>query len=206
MQRYALIGTGHRAQMYLDAIGGPHAGSAVLVALADTNPGRLAYHKARLVAEFGYEADTLAEYGPEDLEAMVADQRIDRVIITSPDYTHAGLICRALRAGAEFERGVQRHRPAVVNDLGRRDRDFLLDAGQVVAIEPIVDVAIRRDGHVMRLAERAESAAASAASATAAAFDDAVGIPGARSGSRREYRARVAYYCRLRGLRLRGEN
>lgn len=101
MQRYALIGTGHRAQMYLDAIGGPHAGSAVLVALADTNPGRLAYHKARLVAEFGYEADTLAEYGPEDLEAMVADQRIDRVIITSPDYTHAGLICRALRAGAD---------------------------------------------------------------------------------------------------------
>ena len=38
--RYALIGSGHRAQMYLDAIAGPHADVAELVALLDVNPAR----------------------------------------------------------------------------------------------------------------------------------------------------------------------
>jgi hypothetical protein len=33
--RYALIGSGHRAQMYLDAIAGPHADVAELVAMLD---------------------------------------------------------------------------------------------------------------------------------------------------------------------------
>ena len=32
MQRYGLIGSGHRAQMYTDAIGGAHSDVATLVA------------------------------------------------------------------------------------------------------------------------------------------------------------------------------
>ena len=48
--RYALVGTGSRAQMYLDAIAGPHAAVAELVAWSDTNPGRLDWYDSRLRA------------------------------------------------------------------------------------------------------------------------------------------------------------
>ncbi len=101
MLRYGLIGTGHRAQMYTDAIGGAHRDGAVLVAVADTNPGRMGYHLQRMVDQWGYSSDAISTYGPADVETMIADRRLDRVIITSPDYTHAEMITRALRAGVD---------------------------------------------------------------------------------------------------------
>ena len=50
MQRYGLIGSGHRAQMYTDAIGGAHSDVATLVSIADSNPGRAGYHRDRMVS------------------------------------------------------------------------------------------------------------------------------------------------------------
>ena len=43
-RRYVVVGTGHRVQMYLDAMSGDHKEDAELVALLDPNPGRLAVH------------------------------------------------------------------------------------------------------------------------------------------------------------------
>ena len=65
--RYALIGSGHRAQMYLDAIAGPHADVAELVALLDVNPARREFHRDRVPAFAGVRLG-----GPEELEAMAA--------------------------------------------------------------------------------------------------------------------------------------
>jgi len=96
--RYAIVGTGSRAHMYLDAIAGAHADVAELVAWADTNQGRLDYHEARLAAQ-GVAAP--ARFAPADLAAAVAAHAIDRVIVTSPDFTHAGYIVTALEAGAD---------------------------------------------------------------------------------------------------------
>lgn len=101
MQRYGLIGAGHRAQMYTDAIGEAHRDVAVLVALADSNPGRLEHHRRRMVTEYGYADDAIAAYGPDDVEAMVSEQALDAVIVTTPDFTHADIIVRVLRAGAD---------------------------------------------------------------------------------------------------------
>ena len=101
MQRYGLIGAGHRAQMYTDAIGGAHSDVATLVAIADSNPGRAAYHRDRMVTEYGYAPDAIAVYGPADVETMITEQQLDRVIVTSPDYTHAEMIVRCLRAGVD---------------------------------------------------------------------------------------------------------
>ena len=101
MQRYGLIGAGHRAQMYTDAIGQAHADAAVLVAIADSNPGRLEYHRQRMVSEYGYAADAIAAYGADDIEAMITEQKLDKVIVTSPDHTHADIIVRVLHAGAD---------------------------------------------------------------------------------------------------------
>lgn len=101
MQRYGLIGSGHRAQMYTDAIGGAHSDVATLVAIADSNPGRAAYHRDRMVTDYGYAPDAIVVYGPEGVEEMIAEQQLDRVIVTSPDYTHAEMIVRCLRAGVD---------------------------------------------------------------------------------------------------------
>jgi predicted dehydrogenase len=96
--RYAVVGTGMRAGMYVRALTGAHADVGELKALADVNEGRLKVHAERVV-ESGSPRPTL--YHPDQLEAMIATERLDRVIITSPDYTHADLIVRALDAGAD---------------------------------------------------------------------------------------------------------
>ena len=94
--RYALIGSGHRAQMYLDAIAGPHADVAELVALLDVNPARREFHRDRVSA---FAEVRLA--GPEQLEEVIREQRVDRVIVTSVDHLHAEHVVRSLEAGAD---------------------------------------------------------------------------------------------------------
>ena len=49
-RRYALVGAGHRAQMYVDAITGRYADEAVLVAICEPNPVRARYYVDRVVA------------------------------------------------------------------------------------------------------------------------------------------------------------
>lgn len=96
--RYALVGTGSRAQMYVDAILGPHADRAELVAWADTNPGRLDHYDAHVTAAGGVPP---ARFGVDAVGAAVAEHRVDRVIVTSPDHTHADIVVSALEAGAD---------------------------------------------------------------------------------------------------------
>lgn len=96
--RYGLVGTGMRAGMYVRALTGEHADVGELVALADVNEGRLAVHAERVV-QAGFPRPAL--FHPDELEAMIAAEKLDRIIITSPDHTHAGLIVRALDAGAD---------------------------------------------------------------------------------------------------------
>ena len=96
--RYAIVGTGSRAQLYLAAIAGPHAATSELVAWTDTNPGRLDFSERRL-AEHGIPAPL--RFAPDDLAAVIVEHGIGRVIVTSPDSTHAGHIVAALDAGAD---------------------------------------------------------------------------------------------------------
>ncbi|WP_413451970.1 Gfo/Idh/MocA family oxidoreductase [Georgenia phoenicis] len=97
-RRYAVAGTGHRAQMYIDAALGDHADVAELVAWCEPNPGRAAYYDEVVTAAGG---QPLPRYEPADLETMIAEQRVDVVVVTGPDHTHADLVSRALRAGAD---------------------------------------------------------------------------------------------------------
>ena len=97
-ERYGLIGAGSRAGMYVEALSGPHADVARLVAWSDLNPGRLDVYERDVVAA-GHPAP--ARYLPDELERMIAEQRLDRVIVTTPDFTHADFVVRSLRAGAD---------------------------------------------------------------------------------------------------------
>ncbi|WP_022885926.1 Gfo/Idh/MocA family protein [Glaciibacter superstes] len=97
-ERYGLIGTGSRAGMYIGATIGDHADVATLVAWADTNPGRLDYYE-RQFTDAALPAPT--RYPVTDIERMVTEQKLDRVVVTSPDFTHAEYVSRALLAGAD---------------------------------------------------------------------------------------------------------
>ena len=98
--RYALIGAGSRAAMYLDAIAGPHADVSQLVAAADTNPGRLE-HSLAIPGREKLAQAARVDSTPDAIAAAIADHQVDRVIITSPDSTHADLIATVLQAGAD---------------------------------------------------------------------------------------------------------
>lgn len=95
--RYAIVGVGSRAYLYLQALAGEHVAQGELVALADTNAGRLE-RAAAFVAAAGVEP-TLYDAG--DFARMLETCEPDRVIVTSPDYTHAGYIVAALGAGCD---------------------------------------------------------------------------------------------------------
>ncbi len=118
--RYAIVGTGSRAQMYIDAIIGTHADVAELVAWGDTNPGRLDWHERR-VTDAG--APVPVRFAPDELRQAVVRHGIDRVIVTSPDWTHAGIVVAALEAGAD----VVVEKPLTTNEEGVR---LIVDAAE----------------------------------------------------------------------------
>jgi predicted dehydrogenase len=95
----------------VDALTGRFSERAELVAWSDVNPGRLDVHERRL------SGPTFPQrFSPDELADAVRRHRIDRVIVTSPDDTHAGLVVTALRAGA----GVIVEKPLTVDESGVR--------------------------------------------------------------------------------------
>jgi predicted dehydrogenase len=97
-RRYAIVGTGARAELYTQALSTEHADVAELVALADVNPVRLAAHNRRL-ADLG--AAPVPTYPADDFTAMLAKERVDAVIVSTVDATHDRYIVAALDAGCD---------------------------------------------------------------------------------------------------------
>ncbi|HLS93207.1 MAG TPA: Gfo/Idh/MocA family oxidoreductase [Microbacterium sp.] len=95
-RRFALIGTGSRAQMYLGALATTHADAGTLVAWADPNPGRLDWSE-----EHNPGLGSPRRFSPDDLADVVRAERVDAVIVTTPDVTHARYVVAALEAGAD---------------------------------------------------------------------------------------------------------
>lgn len=95
-RRCALVGSGSRAQMYLEAIATTHSDVAELVAWADTNPGRLEWSLERHPG-----IGNPTRFDPDALAEAVRAHSVERVIVTSPDFTHADHIATALDAGAD---------------------------------------------------------------------------------------------------------
>lgn len=125
-RRYALVGSGSRAQLYLEAIATVHAAEAELVAWTDTNPGRQDWSLHRHPG-----LGTPARFAPDALAEAVRLHRVDRVIITSPDFTHADHIVTALEAGAD----VVVEKPLTTTEEGvRRIADAARRTGREVTI------------------------------------------------------------------------
>lgn len=123
--RYALVGAGHRAQMYVDAITLSYPDRATLAAICEPNPARAAHYVNMIAAR---EVPAPSTWAPGDLEAMIRDEQIGRVIICARDDLHAELIVRSLEAGADV----------VV------EKPLTIDAASAAAIEAAVERTGRR--------------------------------------------------------------
>jgi predicted dehydrogenase len=101
-RRYALVGTGARSQMYSIALATKYRESAALVGLCDVNPVRLerALGSLRQAWDGTGEADPVL-CSPDELSALLKDQRVDELIITSIDRTHHRYILMAMEAGCD---------------------------------------------------------------------------------------------------------
>ncbi len=97
--RYALVGAGGRAPMFLDPIATRFADDAEVVGLCDLNPARLAYHNRRLVDELSYHA--VPTYAAAEFDKMVAQTKPDHVIVTTVDAFHHQYVVRALELGCD---------------------------------------------------------------------------------------------------------
>ena len=83
--------------MFSNAVVDTFADSCELVALCDTNPGRLE-QRVTWARDRGVE---VPGYGAADFDRMVAERRPDVVIVTSKDSTHDQYLVRAMELGCE---------------------------------------------------------------------------------------------------------
>ncbi|MEO3817481.1 Gfo/Idh/MocA family oxidoreductase [Plantactinospora sp. B24E8] len=97
-QRFALVGTGARAEMFVRALVLDHPGTAELVAFADVNQTRMNAHNGWL-AELGF--DPVPTYPAGEFETMLEKEHVDVVLVTTVDRTHDEYIVTALRAGRD---------------------------------------------------------------------------------------------------------
>lgn len=97
-KRYAVVGVGHRARMYTNAITGKYRDGNEIVAVCDTNPGRVA-RAVRRISETG--ASQPRPYAAADFERMIRETKPQFVLVTTIDATHDDYIVRALEAGCD---------------------------------------------------------------------------------------------------------
>lgn len=98
-KRYAIVGTGGRCRMFIDAILGAYADRAELVGFCDVNAVRMHYHAERIREKFEVDAPPL--YPAADFDRMLAETKPDVVIVTTIDRTHHEYIIRAMEAGCD---------------------------------------------------------------------------------------------------------
>ena len=97
-KRYAIVGTGSRAGMYVDAAAGLYKDRADLVGLCDLSHARMDWHNRGLQALGLPVAPT---YQADDFDRMVAETKPDTVIVTTVDAWHHEYIARALDHGCD---------------------------------------------------------------------------------------------------------
>jgi len=97
-RRYAIVGVGSRSRMYQIAIEQTYRDNNELVAICDTNPGRLALAARQAVASG---ARAPKAYAASDFDLMIRETRPHAVIVTTPCATHDGYIVRSLDAGCD---------------------------------------------------------------------------------------------------------
>ncbi len=97
--RYAIVGTGSRAGMYIQALLKDHRDGNELVAYCDLNQARMDATNRHWSAKLG--TAPIPSYLPTDFARMLREQRVDTVIVTSVDRTHHRYIIDAMENGCD---------------------------------------------------------------------------------------------------------
>jgi predicted dehydrogenase len=93
-KKYALIGTGSRAEMFITALVTQYRDVASLVALCDLSQTRMDWYN-RLLRD-NYQANPVPTYHASQFEQMLTETQPDVVIVTTPDATHHEYIVKAM--------------------------------------------------------------------------------------------------------------
>lgn len=97
--RYAIIGTGGRAAMFIRAIVDRFRSAAELVAMADLSQKRMNWYNQQ-IRDWGGKAE-VPTYHATDFDKMVNETAPDVVIVTTMDSTHHTYIIRAMELGCD---------------------------------------------------------------------------------------------------------
>lgn len=98
-KRYAIIGTGSRAGMFVDAITTTYRDVAELVAFCDLSQTRMDWYNTQLQER--YQLNPLPTYPANQFDQMIAETKPDTVIVTTIDATHHIYIVRAMQLGCD---------------------------------------------------------------------------------------------------------
>jgi predicted dehydrogenase len=98
-KRYAVVGTGSRCSMFIDALATTYQGVAELVAFCDLSQTRMSWYNQRLQRIAGQKP--VPTYLPERFDALVAETSPDVVIVTTIDRAHHLYIVRAMELGCD---------------------------------------------------------------------------------------------------------
>ncbi|MEU1443795.1 Gfo/Idh/MocA family protein [Streptomyces mirabilis] len=129
-RRAAVVGLGARAQLYTEALTGPHADRVDLVGLCDVNAHRMAVHNEWIAAAHPGRTPVPA-YAAEDFDLMLRRERVDLVVVCTVDRTHDAYIVRALEAGCD----VVTEKPMTTDaDRARRILDARRRTGREVRV------------------------------------------------------------------------
>lgn len=90
--RYAFVGLGHRAQMYVDALLGEWSDAGEIVAFCDVNRTRMGFYADRIGRD-------VPCFSPDEFDKML--ELADAVVVATVDATHARYVCAALDAGRD---------------------------------------------------------------------------------------------------------
>ena len=126
---YAIVGTGSRAGMYIEAIAHTYAQAARLVGLCDLSQIRMDWYNRQLSAELGMKP--LPSYHANDFDEMIRENRPDTVIVTTVDAWHHHYIVRAMELGC----------------------DVICEKPMTITIDKLkaIDAAIKRSGKSLRI-------------------------------------------------------
>ncbi|MFA5645464.1 MAG: Gfo/Idh/MocA family oxidoreductase [Candidatus Ratteibacteria bacterium] len=106
-KKYTQVGIGIRSYLYSEAIVGTYKESAQLLAICDSNPGRMDVRNKLFTdpdpSRFpGREpVPAVKTYTDDKFDKMLKEENPDTVIVTSMDSTHDDYICRAMKAGCD---------------------------------------------------------------------------------------------------------
>ncbi len=94
--KFAIVGCGSRHSMFRNSILDVYGETNEIVAVCDSNAHRLGL-AATAASKQG--TNGVASYMADDFDTLLAEQKPDTVIVSTPDYTHADYIVRSMEAG-----------------------------------------------------------------------------------------------------------